>query len=185
MAQELDILIKQCQKNQRPAQAEIYKQFSSRMFSVCLRYAKSYEDAQDLFQDGFILIFKKIDQFKFIGSFEGWMRKIMVNLCIERYRQNNYLFVVNEEITAKTEVEDEDFPDESLFSYEELLKIIRQLPERYGQVFNLYVIDGYSHQQISELLHISVGSSKSNLSRAREKLASIINKSNKEKIMSR
>lgn len=184
MNEELEILIRDCQKNKRTAQAEVYKRFSSVLFSVCLRYARNYEDAQDFFQDGFILIFNKINQFQFKGSFEGWMRRIMVNLCIEKLRSQNHLFVINEEITGDEEIEAEDFQDENSYSYEELLSFIRMLPERYGQVFNLYVIDGYSHQQISELLGISIGTSKSNLSRAREKLVQIINKNHSEKTVS-
>lgn len=187
MNEELEILIKNCQKNKRAAQAEVYKRYSSVLFSVCMRYAKSYEDAQDLFQDGFILIFNKIDQFQFKGSFEGWMRRIMVNLCIERLRSQNHLFVINEEITEDGDAAeaDEIIEDEKRYSYEELLSFVHQLPDRYGQVFNLYAIDGFSHQQIAEMLGISVGTSKSNLSRAREKLVQILNKNHSEKIVSR
>ncbi|MFA7615386.1 MAG: sigma-70 family RNA polymerase sigma factor [Weeksellaceae bacterium] len=185
MGKELKILIKECQRNKRDAQEEVYKRFSDKLFSVCLRYTKNYEDAQDIFQDGFILIFKKIGQYEFKGSFEGWMRRIMVNLCIEKFRNTNYLYVVNEEITADEEVADELIEDENEFSYEELLGFVRQLPARYGQIFNMYVIDGYSHKQISDLLNISVGTSKSNLSRAREKLIHLINKKSTEKIVSK
>jgi RNA polymerase sigma-70 factor (ECF subfamily) len=113
------------------------------------------------------------------------MRRIMVNLCIEKFRNTNYLYVVNEEITAEEEAADEFIEDENEFSYEELLGFVRQLPARYGQIFNMYVIDGYSHKQISDLLNISVGTSKSNLSRAREKLIHLINKKSTEKIVSK
>lgn len=187
MDEKLKILIKDCQKNKRTAQSEIYTMFSDSMFSVCLRYTKNYEDAQDIFQDGFIQIFNKIDQYAFKGSFEGWMRRIMVNLCIEKFRNKNHLYVVNEEITADDSIV-EDYDDEEndeRFSYDELLGFVRELPTRYGQVFNLYVIDGYSHQQIAEMLGISVGTSKSNLSRAREKLIGFINRNSTEKTFSR
>lgn len=179
MDDQLNILIKQCQKNKRQAQAEIYKRFSAKLFSVCLRYSNHYEDAQDNFQEGFIQIFNKIDQFRFQGSFEGWMRRIMVNYCIEKHREKNHLFVINEEITPDYDSEEPDLDstDDQDFTYEELLDFIKQLPDRYRQVFNLYVIDGYTHQQIADLLHISVGTSKSNLSRAREKLIEMIKNS--------
>jgi len=183
--ENLNILIRQCQEKRAGAQAEIYKKFSAPLFSVCLRYADNYEDAQDVFQDGFIMIFNKIKQYRFEGSFEGWMRRIMVNSCIERHRSKNHLYVVNEEITPEETDEDEtDFEFES-YSYHDLLNFIRELPDRYRQVFNLYVLEEYSHQQIAGMLDISVGTSKSNLSRAREKLKELIKKNSEIKIVSK
>jgi len=184
--ENLNILIRQCQENREAAQADVYKLFSASLFSVCLRYTNSYEDAQDVFQDGFIMIFNKISQYRFEGSFEGWMRRIMVNSCIERHRHKNHLYVINEEITSE-EIENDDdteleFED---YSYQDLLDFIRELPGRYKQVFNLYVIEEYSHQQIAEMLDISVGTSKSNLSRAREKLKELLKKNSEIKIVSK
>ena len=109
----------------------------------------------------------------------------MVNLCIEKFRTTNYLYVVNEEITPDEDLAEDISEEKTQYSYEELLGFVRQLPERYGQIFNMYVIDGYSHKQISELLNISVGTSKSNLSRAREKLANMISKNSTENIASK
>ncbi|MDX9705084.1 MAG: sigma-70 family RNA polymerase sigma factor [Weeksellaceae bacterium] len=179
MDEQLKILIRQCQENRREAQAEVYKRFSAQLFSVCLRYSNSYEEAQDVFQDGFILIFEKINQFQFKGSFEGWLRRIMVNSCIERHRKKIHLYVINDELCEDESVfaSDDfmnDFIEEKEYTYNELLEFVRQLPDRYQQVFNLYVIDGFTHQQIAEMLHISVGTSKSNLSRARGKLMTLI-----------
>lgn len=188
MNENLEILIRQCQANQRKAQAEIYQRFSPTLFAVCLRYSNNYEDAQDVFQDGFIQIFKKIEQFRFQGSFEGWMRRIMVNSCIERHRKKNHLYVINEEITIDENTMDFDssFDDESdEYSYTELLEIIQRLPNRYQQVFNLYVFEEFTHQQIADLLEISVGTSKSNLSRAREKLMEMIKKNTMTKIVAK
>lgn len=188
MDENLKILISQCQDNQRKAQAEIYNRFSAKLFSVCLRYSNNYEDAQDVFQDGFILIFKKINQFRFQGSFEGWMRRIMVNCCIERHRSKNHLYILNEDITLDKDVEEFEFDldDEGeSHSYKDLLEFIQKLPSRYQQVFNLYVIEEYSHQEIANMLGISVGTSKSNLSRAREKLMDMINKNNMAKTLSK
>lgn len=185
MDENLDILIRQCQENRQAAQAEIYKMFSASLFSVCLRYADNYEDAQDIFQDGFIMIFDKISQYRFEGSFEGWMRRIMVNHCIEKYRRKNYLYVINEEITSD-DIDEEDAEAEfEDYSYQNLLDFIRELPDRYKQVFNLYVMEEYSHQQIAEMLDISVGTSKSNLSRAREKLKELLKKNSEVKIVSK
>ncbi|MFA5620096.1 MAG: sigma-70 family RNA polymerase sigma factor [Weeksellaceae bacterium] len=183
MESDLKILIEQCKQNKRTAQTEIYNLFSAKLFSVCLRYSDNYEDAQDTFQDGFIIAFHKISQFQFKGSFEGWLKRIMINTCIEKHRKKNYLFVVDEELTKEetTEEFDEEL-ETTAYSYEELLELIKELPPRYRQVFNLYVFEEYPHQKIAEMLGISEGTSKSNLSRAREKLMESINKKSKEKI---
>lgn len=162
--------------------------FSASLFSVCLRYSNTYEDAQDVFQEGFIIAFKKIRQFRFRGSFEGWLRRIMVNRCIEVHRKRTFMYVVNEETLGENGSEMMDSfeePEEENYSYEELLSFIRELPDRYRQVFNLYVMDGYSHQEISDMLGISVGTSKSNLSRARRNLIDMINKDKILKMVSK
>lgn len=186
MSDSIHILVKECQANKRTAQGEIYKMFSAQLFSVCLRYTNNYEDAQDTFQEGFITIFNKIDQYRFEGSFEGWMRRIMVNTCIEKHRSKNHLYVVNEEIITDTEEDlyDNEENNEE-YSYEEILSFIQELPDRYRQVFNLYVIEEFSHLEIAEMLDISVGTSKSNLSRAREKLKELIKKNNNIRILSK
>lgn len=186
MDENIHILIKECQANKRAAQGKIYKLFSAQLFSVCLRYSNNYEDAQDTFQEGFITVFNKINQYRFEGSFEGWLRRIMVNTCIEKHRNKTHLYVVNEELIP--DVDDESHPDEEAYeehSYAEILSFVQQLPERYRQVFNLYVIEEYSHQEIAEMLNISVGTSKSNLSRAREKLKELIKKNHNITILSK
>lgn len=188
MDENLEILIRQCQENKRSAQAEIYKLYSAKLFSICKRYAGSYEDAQDVFQDGFIQIFKKIHQFRFEGSFDGWLRRIMVNTCMEKHRNNNHLYVLNEDITPQDEEDfymDEPTENTEDYTYEEVLDITQQLPDRYRQVFNLYVIEEFSHNEIAEMLNISIGTSKSNLSRAREKLRDLIKKNSTIKIVSK
>ncbi|MBQ0147429.1 MAG: sigma-70 family RNA polymerase sigma factor [Flavobacteriaceae bacterium] len=158
-------IIQRCQKNDRKAQQLIYTEFSSILFSICLRYSDNYEDAQDSFQEGFILIFNKIDQYNFQGSFEGWMKKIMVNVSLQKYRKKNNLKV--EDIENICDVEEGTIDFDDFTSYQELLTIIQTLPYQYRQVFNLYVLEEYSHQEIATLLNISIGTSKSNLSRAR------------------
>ncbi len=131
---------------------------------MCLKYSKNYEDAQDTLQDSFITIFKKIKQYDHKGSFEGWMKRITINTALQKYRQKSPLQLVKEE--AIEEVEDVYY-DESEVSVDFLLACIQELPDRYRLVFNLYVLDKFSHKEIAQMLEISEGTSKSNLSRAR------------------
>jgi RNA polymerase sigma factor (sigma-70 family) len=139
--------------------------YSSRMFGVCLRYAGSKEDAQDVLHEGFLKVFEKIGQFEARGSFEGWLRRIMVNTALEKYRSQHKLVRIQDDIAEYDEYSPEDFTESITVS--ELLLIIRELSPQYRVVFNLYAIEGYSHKEISEMLNISEGTSKSNLSRAR------------------
>jgi len=159
----LNELVKQCAKNDRRAQEEIYQLFSGKLFSICLKYSKNKQEAQDNFQDGFITIFNKIGQFKFKGSFEGWLKRVMVNTILLKYRQKNVLNLVTEEIPDEVIVDIDD--DEVSLDF--LLNLIQELPDRYRMVFNLYVLDGFSHKEISKMLQIAEGTSKSNLARAR------------------
>lgn len=165
MGNPIEKIVLLCKKKDRKAQELLYKQFSPILFSVCLRYTDNYEDAQDIFQEGFVLIFNKIDQYNFEGSFEGWMKKIMVNLSLEKYRKKVKL--LDNDIDQIQEFTDDENSEEFDFEYDEILTLIQSLPSQYRQVFNLYVIEDYSHQEIADSLHISVGTSKSNLSRAR------------------
>ena len=156
-------LIQRCAKNDRKAQAEVYQLFSGKLFALCLKYSKNYAEAQDNLQDGFITIFNKIGQYNFKGSFEGWMKRIVINTALQKYRTKSMLSLVTEEIPDEITVE----IDEETISLDFLLSIIQQLPNRYRMVFNLYVLDGYSHKEIAKKLTITEGTSKSNLSRAR------------------
>ena len=159
----LDKLIKQCANNDRKAQKEIYQLFAGKLFSICLKYSKNKQEAQDNFQDGFIVIFDKIGQFNFKGSFEGWLKRVMINTVLLKYRKKNVLNIVTEEIPDEVIVDVDD--DE--ISLDFLLNLINELPDRYRMVFNLYALDGYSHKEISEMMQIAEGTSKSNLARAR------------------
>lgn len=161
----IEQLINDCRKNDIKAQEQLYRLYAPKLFAVCLKYSRNYTEAQDNLQDGFLLIFEKIHQFAFKGSFEGWMKRVVINHILQLYRKETFLSLVNEEITEAVEVTIEE--DESV-SAEYLTKIIQELPERYRLVFNLYVIDGYAHQEIAEMLNINIGTSKSNLSRARQ-----------------
>ncbi|MDD3721597.1 MAG: sigma-70 family RNA polymerase sigma factor [Lutibacter sp.] len=159
----LDELIKQCANNDRRAQKEIYQLFAGKLFSICLKYSRNKQEAQDNFQDGFIVIFDKIGQFNFKGSFEGWLKRVMVNTVLLKYRKKNVLNIVTEDIPDEVIVDVDD--DE--ISLDFLLNLINELPDRYRMVFNLYALDGYSHKEISDMLLIAEGTSKSNLARAR------------------
>ena len=160
----LDQLINDCKKNDAKAQEQIYKLFAPKFFGVCLKYSTNYAEAEDNLQDGFIIIFKKIEQFQFKGSFEGWAKRIMINNALQKYRtQVRFLEVVNDNV-AEDEIPDID--DENV-SLDYLMQIIQELPDRYRMVFNLYVLDGYSHKEIAEMLGITTGTTKSNLARAR------------------
>jgi RNA polymerase sigma factor (sigma-70 family) len=156
-------LIEKCANNDRKAQAEVYQLFSGKLFALCLKYSKNYVEAQDNLQDGFITIFNKIGQYNSKGSFEGWMKRIVINTALQKYRGKNILSLVTEEIPDQVIIE----IDEDTVSLDFLLGIIQELPDRYRMVFNLYVLDGYSHKEISTKLSITEGTSKSNLSRGR------------------
>jgi len=176
---DLKQLINDCKNNNRKAQEQLYRLYSTKLFAVCLKYSRNYTEAQDNLQDGFLIIFNKIDQFSFKGSFDGWLKRIMINNVLQQYRNQTFLSLVNEEVEADYEIE---LDDENI-SLEYLLKIIQELPDRYRLVFNLYVLDGFSHQEIAEMLSINIGTSKSNLARAKmilkEKIEHYKNNENK------
>ena len=156
-------LINKCKLKDRKAQSEIYLLYAGKLFALCLKYSRNHQEAQDNLQNGFITIFEKVEQFNFKGSFEGWLKRIIINTTLQTYREKNVLNLVTEEIPEKVEIE----MDEEQVSLDFLLKLIQELPNRYRLVFNLYVLDGYSHREIATMLSISEGTSKSNLSRAR------------------
>ena len=167
----LNQLIENCKKNDIKAQSELYKLFSSKLFALCLKYSRNYAEAEDNLQDAFLTIFKKIEQYKHKGSFEGWLKRVTINTVLQQYRKEKVF-----EITPESDIEDEvtvDIDDETL-SIDYLLQIIQELPDRYRLVFNLYVLDGYSHQDIANMLEINIGTSKSNLARARHILKNTI-----------
>lgn len=163
----LEDIIKKCKKNNRASQTNLYQMFADKMFGVCLYYSKDYTEAQDILQDGFIKCFEKISQYKGNGSFEGWLRKIFVNTALEKFRKKKLLFTVDDDNSntlnqlAPVEIEGD-------VNAKDLLEIIKSLTPQYRIVFNLYSIEGFSHKEISKKLGISVGTSKSNLARARK-----------------
>ncbi len=159
----LDQILNDCKKNDTQAQAQLYRLLSPKLFATCLKYSRNFADAQDNLQDGFLIIFDKIKQYKNIGSFEGWAKRVMINNVLQTYKNISFLEIVTDNIPDDVEVE----IDDSNVSLEFLMKIIQELPDQYKLVFNLYVIDDYSHKEISEMLKIAIGTSKSNLSRAK------------------
>lgn len=156
-------LIQKCKKQDIKAQEQLYRLYSHKLFAVCLKYSSNYQQAEDNLQDAFLMIFKKINQYKDKGSFEGWMKRIVINTALQKYRKQAVFEIVREEHFKEPEIE----IDENMVSVDFLLKIIQQLPDRYRQVFNLYALDGFSHREIAEIMNISTGTSKSNLARAR------------------
>ncbi|EDP97024.1 sigma-70 family RNA polymerase sigma factor [Kordia algicida OT-1] len=159
----LEQLIHKCKNNDRDAQAQLYREYAKKLYATSLKYSRNKVEAEDNLQDSFMVIFEKIGQYTFKGSFEGWLRRITVNTVLQKYRGKGAFEVVNERVLK----------DEPVSVYEEdisidyLLSIVQELPDRYRLVFNLYVLDDYSHQEIAEMLGISQGTSKSNLARAR------------------
>ncbi len=156
-------IVERCCKNDRNAQHALYMMYSSRMYGVCLRYYPNPEIARDILQDGFIKVFEKISSFRFEGSLEGWIRKIMVNTALEYHRKRKDDKAVS--ISNASSLIDENGKTEN--DYQFLLSIVSSLPKQYRLVFNLYAIEGYSHIEIAKLLNITESTSKSNYSRAR------------------
>ncbi|MDP5098060.1 MAG: sigma-70 family RNA polymerase sigma factor [Flavobacterium sp.] len=159
----IEQLIYECGKNNTKAQEHVYRLLAPKLFSVCLKYSRNYEEAQDNLQESFLIIFEKINQYKNSGSFEGWAKRIVISYVLQQYRKQTVFEIVSEKIPAEEELE----IDDDAISLEFLTKIIQELPDRYRLVFNLYVLDGYSHKEISEMLEINIGTSKSNLARAK------------------
>ena len=164
MTDDLNEILEGCIRGQRKAQERIYQMFSAGMFGVCLRYCRNYNDAKDVLQDGFVKIFENIKKFENRGSFEGWIRKIIVNTALEKFRKTNPVILVEKLPDMPEEEEYEPNPD---FNADVILSLVQELPSQYRLVFNLYVFEEMTHREISNLLSISEGTSKSDLSRAR------------------
>ncbi len=158
-------LIKACVQGNEKAQKQLYEKHSRVMFGICLRYSNSYEEAKDILQDGFVKVFTKMRQFGFQGSFEGWMKRIFVNTALEYYRsQKNHLF--HDDVEVASGIAHHDYTIDKI-SRKEILELIQAMPAGYRNVLNLFIIEGYSHAEIAEMLGINEGTSKSQLSRAR------------------
>jgi RNA polymerase sigma factor (sigma-70 family) len=163
---QLDEIIKGCVSGKSEAQEALYKRYSGKLFGISLRYTKDYSSAEDVLHEGFIKIYNNISGFKGSGSFEGWMRRIIINTALERFRKNFQMYSLSD-----INEQEESFKYNHILTEiaaKDLLNLVQDLPAAYRMVFNLYAIDGYTHKEIGEILNISEGTSKSNLSRARK-----------------
>ena len=175
-------IVKSCLNGDRLSQKVLYEAFYGKMFAVCLRYTGDYYEAQDVLHDGFIKIYSKLESFKNMGSFEGWVRRIIVNNAIDYIKQRNRLFLNHIEDKRLENIEDAYFKESELEKLNELkanqvMELIQKLSPAYRTVFNLYVIEEYSHKEIAEILNISIGTSKSNLAKAKIRLREIFKES--------
>lgn len=159
----IEELVHNCKQGNRAAQAQLYRQYSAVLYGICLKYSRNKTEAEDNLHDSFMTIYEKITQYSAKGSFEGWIKRITVNTVMQKYRKQKHLKIVSENTEEQIEVttEQEDI------GLQTLLTCIQELPNKYRLTFNMYVLDGYSHQQIAQELGTSEGTSKSNLSRAR------------------
>jgi len=167
-------LLNGCWQGDRKMQLELYNRFAPKMFGVCLRYASNAEEAEDILQEGFIKIFNKIRSYRSEGSFEGWIRRIFVNTAIEHLRKKTYLQPITE--IEENTVEAKYLSVLDNLAEKDIIQLIQQLSPGYRTVFNMYVVEGYTHKQIGEILGISEGTSKSQLSRAKLILQELIKK---------
>ena len=158
-------LIEGCIRGDRKMQRELYDRFAPKMYGVCLRYAGNAEEAEDILQEGFIKVFNKIGSFRSEGSFEGWIRRIFVNTAIEHYRKKIYLQPITD--YEESTVEGKYLSVLDNLAEKDIIQLVQQLSPGYRTVFNMYVVEGYTHRQIAEILGISEGTSKSQLSRAK------------------
>ncbi len=159
-------LVKDCIKGRPEAQRQLYDEFSEAMLGVCYRYTKSFADAEDVMQEGFIKVFRNIGQFRFQGELGGWIRRIMVNTALNYLKQNkNYQGDLSYFDNAMHPISDQN-PDVNLLA-KDLADLIRQLPTGYQTIFNLHAVEGYSHVEIGKMLGINEGTSRSQYARAR------------------
>lgn len=174
-----DQLISACLKQDLQAQKALYERFASTMLFVCLRYVQNRQEAEDLMIKGFTKVFKKLAQFKSEGSFQAWVRRIMVNECLEYLRSNKSMYLEIDLEKADMKAGYALLPQN--LEVEDLMKMIEQLPTGYRTVFNLFALEGYSHNEIAQMLQISVNTSKSQLSRGRKLLQQYLLQSEKER----
>lgn len=160
----LEELIKGCRRQKLASQSTLYQAYEEQFFVLSLKYCKNEQEAQDNLQDSFLEIFKRIKQYKGKGSFEGWMKRIVINKAIDRYKKELLKKPLDEHLPSEESVEIEEHLDIPL---DQILRCIQNLPTQYRLVFNLYVMDDYSHKEIAKMLSVSVGTSKSNLHRAK------------------
>ncbi|HNQ69489.1 MAG TPA: sigma-70 family RNA polymerase sigma factor [Bacteroidales bacterium] len=171
------LIVDGCAKGDRNSQQILYKATYGKMMSLCLRYAKDKDEAKDYLHDGFIKVFEKIVNFKHTGSIEGWIRRIIVNNIIDCIRKKNKVGFSDADNNLVNLTDDSEEDNEKMnminISAGKIIELIQELSPAYKTVFNLYVIEEYSHKEIAEMLNISIGTSKSNLAKAKGKLKSM------------
>jgi RNA polymerase sigma factor (sigma-70 family) len=182
---EID-LIQGCINGDSQMQQILYDKFSPKMYGVCLRYAGNEDDASDILQEGFIKVFKNLSKFRGEGSFEGWIRRIFVNTSIEHFRKKVKLYNVTE--VQENTIEDTNLDALDMLAAKDIINIINELSPGYKAVFNMHVIEGYSHQEIADIMGITEGTSKSQLARAKGVLKKLVearlNKANNDTTIS-
>ncbi len=168
-------LIKACKKGNRQAQELLYRRYSPKLYGVCLRYASDREEAKDFLQEGFIKIYKNLYKYKPTGSFSAWLYRLMINVALENIRRNQKRKNVTslDILIHDPEIQETIF---SNFGAKSIIQMVQKLPKGYRIVFNLYVIEGYSHKEIAEMLDITESTSKSQLSRAKATLRKLLEK---------
>lgn len=174
-------LVRNCVRNDRKSQQIFYKMFYGKMMAVCMRYTKNKEEAQDILHDGFIKVFSKLKGFENKGSLEGWVRRLIVNNAIDYVRSKKDFFMQSTDDSLIDNYADEaqdTFEIEKMKSIkaERIIGLIQELSPAYRTVFNMFIIDNLSHQEIADQLNISVGTSKSNLAKAKMKLKELFEK---------
>jgi RNA polymerase sigma-70 factor (ECF subfamily) len=164
---EIKNIINGCLLGNRRDQELLYRRYAAKLYAVCLQYSGNDEEARDILQEGFIKIFENLVHYKYEGSFDGWVRRIVVNTALEKYRSKHNLYRIDDIDQIPEQNAEPDNEDYAGLGARDLMEIIRELPPRYRIVFNLFAIEGYSHKEIGDMMSISEGTSKSNLSRAR------------------
>jgi RNA polymerase sigma-70 factor (ECF subfamily) len=168
-------LVNECLKGNSKAQKALFDKFAPKMFSVCLRYMKNTEKAEDALQDGFIKVFVNLLNYKNSGVLEGWIRRIVVNTCLDELKKNKKLLLNISVEEVEYKLESNDFVQEQMMA-DDLMKLIQNMPEGYRVIFNMFAIEGYAHQEIATQLGISESTSKSQYLRARAYLKNRIDK---------
>lgn len=163
-------LVEGCLERDYGCQELFYRRFSPRMFSLCMRYAQDTYEAEDMLQEGFIRVFDYLRQYRFEGSLEGWVRRIIVNTAITIYRRNKKIHLQEDLESAQEEIGEGTLSALDAMQTKDLLKLIARLPDGYRMVFNLYAVEGYSHKEIGEMLGISENTSKTQFMKARRNL---------------
>jgi RNA polymerase sigma factor (sigma-70 family) len=168
----MHLLIQGCKRNDRDSQRLLYQHYYYYALAICLRYSRSTAEAKEVVNDGFLKVFDKIDQYNVELPFKAWLRKIMINASIDQYRKE--LKHAHQAPVEHAQLMHSQPEAVSNLSHEELIALVQKLTPAYRAVFNLYVIDGYTHREIGKLLNIAEGTSKSNLLKARENLRSML-----------